>query len=221
VTSSLASQLCVLGYALLNELACDQATVTGARELGAICTLPDVPTVQVLAPREREEAPLNVYSGVFGTQEFPMHTDLAHWFLPPRYFALRCVVGASDVYTRLIDGHLLVDSFGANKLFRVLLQPRRPIRGTHPLLRLLDRDISSPYRLRWDSLFTVAATPGSASKCKELFDWLENAPQIAISLSRPGDVLVIDNWRMLHGRSAVSEVSRGRRPDRVYLTAIR
>lgn len=31
----------------------------------------------------------NTYSGLFGLEEFPLHTDLAHWHSPPRYILLR------------------------------------------------------------------------------------------------------------------------------------
>jgi Taurine catabolism dioxygenase TauD, TfdA family. len=42
------------------------------------------------------EVRLNQYSGNYGLAEFPLHSDLAHWAVPPRYFMLRCVAGAVE-----------------------------------------------------------------------------------------------------------------------------
>src|SRR5881396_827254 len=53
-----------------------------------------IPTVQTLRPRLVDESLTNQYSGRYGLGEFPLHTDLAHWARPPRYFLLRCRVGS-------------------------------------------------------------------------------------------------------------------------------
>jgi alpha-ketoglutarate-dependent taurine dioxygenase len=41
-----------------------------------------------------------------------------------------------------------------------------------------------------------------------------------VLLLQPGDTLLIDNWRMLHGRSEVSTQSTSRIIDRVYLAEV-
>ena len=46
----------------------------------------------------------NTYSGRYGYNEFPFHTDLAHFLAPPPYLFLRCVRGHQSVRTLLIDG---------------------------------------------------------------------------------------------------------------------
>jgi len=40
---------------------------------------------------------------------------------------------------------------------------------------------------------------------------------IRVTLTSPGDTLVIDNWRMLHGRSAVPRDGLQRHVERAYL----
>ncbi|MCK1658534.1 TauD/TfdA family dioxygenase [Bradyrhizobium sp. 151] len=44
--------------------------------------------------------------------------------------------------------------------------------------------------------------------------------QCTCSLTSPGDTLVIDNWRMLHGRSAVAELCSDRIIERTYLRSL-
>jgi alpha-ketoglutarate-dependent taurine dioxygenase len=41
-----------------------------------------------------------------------------------------------------------------------------------------------------------------------------------VYLSQPGDTLIIDNWRMLHGRSAVQQSEKDRLLERAYLSDI-
>lgn len=43
---------------------------------------------------------------------------------------------------------------------------------------------------------------------------------VAISLSRPGDTLFIDNWNCLHGRGPVGEAAMSRELERAYLARI-
>ena len=173
-------------------------------------------SIQALEPRAAEDAPPNTYSGNYGRGEFPLHTDLAHWCLPPRYLALRCVEGVTGVVTRLHDGHAVIASVGKAALERALVQPRRPLDNRRALLRLLDsRDGSAPL-LSWDRLFIVPVTPTAEVTFNLLRAYTEFAKVIEVSLAKPGDTLVLDNWRMLHGRSAAGGNESQRRIERAY-----
>jgi L-asparagine oxygenase len=78
--------------------------------------------VHQLTPKRVEDAPANTYSGNYGLGPFPVHTDLAHWYVPPRYFLLRCVVGSDDVPTVLVDGARLIAKLGVSTLSRALMR---------------------------------------------------------------------------------------------------
>src|SRR4051812_13786946 len=95
------------GFALIPRLHEGESSLPALSRLGEVVRLPHVEDVQVLRPRATSESPPNIYSGNFGLNAFPLHSDLAHWYLPPRYFALRCVVGADAVQTLLFDGRSL------------------------------------------------------------------------------------------------------------------
>lgn len=45
--------------------------------------------------------PKNTYGGNYGLGTLPLHTDLAHWHIPPRFFMLRCAVADPQVFTML------------------------------------------------------------------------------------------------------------------------
>ncbi len=204
------------GYFMLSGYCPERSTVSIISTFGSITRVAGLQDVQVLTPREQAEATPNVYSGNFGHDSFPLHTDLAHWFRPPRYFALRCVVGGKGVSTTLLDGRDLISGIGELALRRALVHPRRPVAGFRPLLRLLDQR-TGELCLRWDSLFVRPATPISAETCAEVMRYLAASAPHEVTLLRPGDTLVVDNWRMLHGRSTIPPGSVDRRIERVYL----
>jgi len=216
----LTQELGEAGYAFLSGFASLSSTDAAVASLGDVLTLPGTTRVQVLRPREKADAPPNIYSGQFGKSEFPMHTDLAHWYVPPRYFVLRCVVGAPDVATRLVDGRKIIDQFGIDTLYRTLLQPRRPSNGRRPLLRMLNRTDVGEQQLRWDSLFVQPATESSSKTFQAVSEFIDSQVETQIYLTTPGDTLVIDNWRMLHGRSAVPPNASARHIERAYMQAL-
>jgi L-asparagine oxygenase len=205
------------GFAFIGEYAPELSTTDVAAELSLELGLPIMSEARALRPCEQESASPNTYSGNFGHNEFPLHTDLAHWIVPPRYLVLRCITGTMNVGTRLLDGHNLLDAIGRTVLSRSLVQPRRPIDRRRALLRLLDSRDGSAQFLRWDSLFIVPATRSSAMAFAAVREYVDSAAANELALAKPADTLVIDNWRMLHGRSRVDSASTARRIDRAYI----
>ena len=218
--SEIAENLVVDGFVKLERYLPLATSNAAFSELGAVIQLPGVDQVQVLTPRQKFDAPPNTYSGNFGVRTFPLHTDLAHWFLPPRYFALRCIVGSRDVSTNLFDTKDLIPAIGRTNLMRALVRPRRPLQNRFPLLRLLANDECGGEIFRWDSLFIEPATASSVTIHASVSNFLRFVEPRSIQLEHPGDTLVIDNWRMLHGRSSVSELDGRRRIERSYFGGI-
>ncbi len=207
------------GFAFLSRILPDQIPLHVFERIGDVVAVGDQRT-QELRPRHHEEAPSNIYSGNYGLGEFPLHSDLAHWYIPPRYLVLRCVQGAADVYTQLLDTRLITKVVGRSILRRTLAHPRRPVNGRLPLLRILEEPQNLGALIRWDSLFIKPATEASAKTFKNIRGVLSEVPIIRHSLCSPGDMLVIDNWRMLHGRSAVSPTALDRHISRAYLSRL-
>src|ERR1035441_10645392 len=89
---------------------------------------------------------------------------------------------------------------------------RRP--GCSGLARALMVQDGSELR-RWDSLFLVPLNQHARGLADLMGQccWKERATQI--SFQRPGDTLVIDNWRVLHGRSPVTPGNESRQIERV------
>jgi len=111
----------------------------------------------------------------------------------------------------------VIAAVGESELCRALVQPRRPLAGRRALLRLLDSRDGRERLLRWDGLFIVPVAPESEGTFAAVKFYLSTAKAIEVTLSKPGDTLVIKNWRMLHGRAAVNRTLSTRRLDRAYI----
>lgn len=72
--------------------------------------------IQALTPQTETASPPNTSSGNFGIGEFPLHTDLAHWAVPPRYIVLRRLSGTKSVTTSVLDSLGVVQAVGREAL---------------------------------------------------------------------------------------------------------
>jgi len=209
------------GYSLIRGHRPHCASIEAFSDFGEIDALEGLSAVQTLIPYDRIGAPPNTYSGTFGVAEFPLHTDLAHWAVPPRFLALRCVFGSMSIATRLLDGLALTEHFGPELLRTILVQPRRPMRNGKQLLQLLERVGSSDsFRLRWDSIYLRPATSHSAELFGNVLSFVRSSSPAELVLLERGDTLIVDNWRCLHGRASVPASGRTRQLDRAYFRSI-
>ncbi|TWO83630.1 hypothetical protein AYI75_13985 [Shewanella algae] len=186
-----------------------------AQRIGNIFKVPTMPLIQTLTPRLKENELDNTYSGNFGVNEFPFHTDLAHWYVPPRYLFLRSVVPVADVETKLIDSKEICDGIDACILNRAHFRPRKKLDRTANLIK-----VKQDGMFRWDSVFIEPANSIAKDLRQEIQVSLNNAKYMSLYLAEKGDCLLIDNWRMLHGRSVVSTKSMDRIIERVYFEEV-
>ncbi len=170
--------------------------------------------VQRLVPRDKDEAPPHSLSGMFGKDAFPLHTDLANSLRPPRFVILGAA-NASDFSARTTFAaipRLSADDFSrvAEGIFEVR-DGRRSFLGSicernRPFFRF---DTGCMYPV--DERSRLAQT---------LFGELVSAePSLAYLAWARGDVAIIDNWNVLHGRSAVLHAFDNRVLLRLYVEA--
>ncbi|PBB52360.1 TauD/TfdA family dioxygenase [Mesorhizobium sp. AA22] len=205
------------GYAFLPRHAgvADAALVAAA--LGVPIAPWDRTTVQQLVPRASSTP--NTYSGIFGLGRFPFHTDLAHWLRPPPYLMLRCVRGFDDVPTLLVDGRSIVEAVTIDIVQRAVVRPRRPQSSEMRLLRIWETT-DTGHLLRWDEVFLKPASLVGEVAFRKIREHLETVVPVPVALVDAGDTLIVDNWRMLHGRPAISAGREDRRLERVYLGSL-
>lgn len=204
------------GFAIFSSSASISDTAEVASKIGIVGRIPGMPLVQALTPRSPYNEEKSNYSGNFGTNEFPLHSDLAHWHIPPRYFLLRCVRPSVEVTTNFIKASKLFDSEDCTSLRRGLFRPRRRLDGRLTYLRLWQDEI-----YRWDTLFLRAINKPGRDLQDRIRNRIASAKQHKIALENIGDCILVDNWKVLHGRSHVPNSSMGRKLERVYLSSIK
>ncbi|HCL66755.1 MAG TPA: hypothetical protein DIC56_18345 [Rhizobium sp.] len=169
---------------------------------------------EVIEPRGADDAHPRSLSARYGLDALPFHTELSHRTRPCRYLLLGCIdPGSPAAATMLLDWQTL----GLSPEELDLLE------GTPVLVRSGRR-----------SFYSTILAPGGAflrydPGCLEPVDQrgrialalIENRIAGASSEAhhwREGDILIIDNWRVLHGRSP-SDRGSGRRLARILIDA--
>lgn len=155
------------------------------------------PTREEVRPRRRDEALPRSLSAIHGLAAFPLHTDGAHWAVPPRFVILRAAL-SSRCATTVLDSRRMQWSSHDRALLQRGVIFVRDGRGGFPTT-IISR------RTDWIRFDRGCMAPGNDSGRRAL--------TIAeATLSRPcaripwhsGVTLVIDNWRCLHGREAAT-----------------
>ena len=169
--------------------------------------------LEVLTPVAREKAKPSSPSRMFGLGALPLHTDTAHWIEPCRYIVLGCVSpGLCGRRTVLADSSLLNFSTGARRLlqdsqFRVVNGRKSffaPVIGPNYTFFRFDKACMVPIDAR--SRAALEAMDRAISDLQfEQVDWIK------------GQVLVMDNWRILHGRTNPVGSGGGRVLERVLV----
>lgn len=173
--------------------------------------------VSTLIPRHKADSNYNTYSAIFGFDDFPYHTDLAHALLPPNYLLLRCVKGAKNVKTKIIRSGNIMGNYDPVKLKKCIFRPRDKLSlmSSFPLPLIFDNSY-----LRWDSVFLRPVN----KTAEDFHNWMSVTKwhdiERTYSLSNKGDCLIINNWTSLHSRSAVSNKDKSRVVERIYLSEI-
>lgn len=203
------------GFACFTSPASIPSCLELARLIGVIDKSAKFSEMQTLVPRKSSTAEVSSYSGNYGLGEFPFHTDMAHWWEPPRFLLLRCESPGQGVITSVIPSKTMFLGENPDELRRALFRPRRRLDGRFSVLRLKDGDIS-----RWDPLFLTPLTKRSRELQNRVALRIASAQAIEARLDHVGACIILDNWRILHARSAVQEHAATRRIQRVFLSSI-
>jgi hypothetical protein len=153
-------------------------------------------TCQRLQPVAKEDALPGSLSRRHGFEEFPLHIDTAHWLSPCRFVILGCIdPGVGQRPTNLLDTRLTDLSESDVKLLHVT--PLRVRNGRNSFFgTILAKDRNF---IRFDP-GCMEPVSAAGEEALQLFSAHRWACQMAVVRWRPGQVLIVDNWRVLHGR---------------------
>ncbi len=163
-------------------------TPVATRSGGSLC--------DTLSPMETEAAKPRSLSKVHDVGEFPLHIDTAHWLTPCRYVMLACVSpGSAGRPTLLLDTKRLPLTEA-----QVSLLQTTPLRVTNGRNSYFSTILSKARQfVRFDPGCMTATTAAGAKTLAILArqNWPECIETVCWGA---GTVVVIDNWRVLHGR---------------------
>lgn len=168
--------------------------------------------IEMIAPTSCEHAYRRSLSAEHGLKPLPLHVELSHRRRPCRYVAFGCLdPGKPSVATTILDRHTVKFSESEQALLRnavVLVRSGRRsfyssiLPENEPFLRF-DAGCMEAIDLRGRE--AIQMMEARLAHCSPAYHrW------------HTGDVLVLDNWRVLHGRAS-AEQSRGRRLLRVLI----
>lgn len=193
------SALSTRGYAELAEVEDAEHALRATDMLGRVIPL-NGQAIQVLVPKDKDATISNSFSKRHGRSFFPLHTDTAFWAEPARFvvlFARTKSQTATRILTLQQTRELMAVARRNNPIFL-----RQTINGpiySHPWID--DRGCCTLYDPCYMSPANRAAEEFEAAA-------LESATHATRFTWTGTRALVIDNWRVLHGRDDCSDNDR-------------
>lgn len=150
--------------------------------------------VDRLIPQKRGQAQLKSLSALTGLDEQPWHVDLAHSQMPARFIIFACErEGSNPVPTELAYGESLID---LTDYEAAITEPYLVRNGSSSFYATILTQ--SHQFFRFDPGCMQPMTRGAKSLMSKLCN-KEIEPSLRINW-KPGQAVIIDNWRMLHRR---------------------
>lgn len=202
------------GYCLLGGLR-DVPLLDLAASLGKVTVDPRNPyPLRVISPQDLAVANINTLSSRYGLGPFPFHTDVAHWRSPARLVLLMCVNrGSSRRPTYITDSRAWDLPGSVWTLLRSAVWRTGHLR---PFLCVVAERRNDRLEIRYDP-GCMSPRSASAERANRLItDYMLQLSPVRIDWT-PGDVLILDNHRVLHARGAASRPDQDRKIARVLV----
>ena len=184
-----------------------------AREIGTpIASRNGKDICEKLRPTEADKARLHSLSKIYSLGSLPLHVDTAHWVTPCRFIILACLKpGIGNRSTILLDTR----SLGLTKSQSNLLY-NTPLRIENGRCSFFGTVLSTDRTfMRYDPGCMKAVCP-DGNKVLDMFKPERWSGFIKKIDWHQGKVVIIDNWRLLHGRGSSIEADG----DRVLLRVL-
>lgn len=174
-----------------------------ARTLGEPCAGRSGRVLEKLSPLQPSMAKTKSLSAAHGVKTLPMHIDGAHLTEPPHFIILACKCpDSSPVPTVLVR----FDELGLTsaELQECEAAPFLVRNGR----RSFYSTISSPFRpfLRFDQECMSPVTRAASDVSRSIAACVLRSDPAIIDWAA-GDIVIIDNWRVLHGRGLQSSAA--------------
>ena len=204
------------GWTLVHEIANHDQLLALARSIGTPVQSPTGELIKGLRPIIESEARPNTLSANYGTGPFPLHTDTAFWSTPARYVLLRTVGVDVRRNTYVWSFERLLEESGLNRSCLVSKSIWTVCAGVDRSYCSMQFRVGSGVGWRYDSNCMLPANDAAREVEKILRPIIHRQRGEAVNLSH-GDVIIIANWLVLHGRGPMPIDENDRVLERVYV----
>jgi hypothetical protein len=177
-----------------------------ARAFGTpVSSRPGAPIIEQLIPRSKPDARPGSLSSIVGRSGMPMHTDAAYHQVPPRWVFLWSKDISLNCATIVFNPQRTLNEWAGLGLDRGIWGVSGG--GAKFIVPAISRGV-----MRWDPNCMWPLDPSARRATSKLHGLLDDVSPEKINWDVPGKLLILDNWRVLHGREAAYNA-----PDRILL----
>jgi alpha-ketoglutarate-dependent taurine dioxygenase len=186
-----------------------------ARAIGRPKPSPTGELIKLLTPRPAAESRIRTLSAEYGEGEFPLHTDTAFWPLPSRYLIFRAV-GDLRRPTVILSFSKLLQELGTefrNLAERSIWSSKTPERAFYCSMTF---KVGDERCWRYDSQCMFPVNTAAVQVAQVLRSRMPAIRKGDLDWSE-GIALVLDNWKILHGRGPMPVGEKYRILERIYV----
>jgi hypothetical protein len=199
------------GWCVVNSTASTESNLSEdvreiAELLGEIAPGRGRQLVERIIPYRAETSYAGSLSSAYGLAPLPLHIDTAHWPIPCRYLVMACVaVGPTPTPTVVLDNQRIQlsepEEAALNSAVFLVRNGRQSfygfIRNSDGSFLRIDPGCMQPLSPDGELALSVFDAERHKDICY-YHDW------------KIGQILVLDNWRVLHGRGLNEQTGPGR-----------
>lgn len=202
------------GWLEINKNLTDRELILFAESFGKIIPHPNGKVIDLLVPKQSDEATKNTLSHRFGLNSFPLHTDTSFWNLPAKYIIMSCPDGC-NTSTTLIHWQKIKEHLSDNDLInfeQAIYLVKTPNKTFYTKLIHFH---NAQHYFRYDPFIMKPINKHAKNIDKTLNTILKNLNLIKINWIE-NKTIIIDNWKMLHGRESIKK-DLNRKIKRIYI----
>lgn len=148
-----------------------------------------------LIPKDKKEVGHFSLSSAYGLNEFPLHTDGAEYNTPPRFLVLRAL-SASPTGTSLADANTLCANVS-------LCSSKWSVKTKDGIIRTKLYEKHPKYNIEFIRFNRLSMKCDEGNKL-EVYNAINNLAISSVNWTK-NKTIIIDNWRVLHGRQTIIE----------------
>jgi len=216
MTAEIENDLLLKGWITINDISSKVALFNYAELVGIVIPHPNGEMINTLKANDGLYSCKGSFSNRFGYSSFPLHTDTAFWSIPARYMML-CSIHANEHDTLIYSSLAFLSSLSEEEL-NLAKSAVFVVKTYHKLhyTSMIFNEFNS-IGFRYDPCCMIPVNK-AAKRIITIYDDFFNQHSPERVKWCGNSAILLDNWKMLHGRSIVNQNNQ-REINRIYIKA--